>query len=164
MNPELPKVEVKPGSSEAHNDLDKAYGEASKEAQPLLRDPAELLRAGGSVGVEAGLTDFEAISGDDGLKSDSTADDTSDDNSQGNTAGQAPSVAKKAIGGAAVSISPVVAEDKDDIEKEWISKAKRIVEQTKSDPYLQERAVSRLQADYMKKRFNKEIKLSEGDD
>lgn len=163
MNPELPKVEVKPGSSEAHNDLDKAYNEASKGVQPPLRDPSELLRVGGSVGVEAGLNDFE-ITNDDSLKSDSTADDNADDNSQDNTAKQVPSVAKKAIGGAAVSISPGVAEDKDDIEKEWISKAKRIVEQTKSDPYLQERAVSRLQADYMKKRFNKEIKLSEGDD
>lgn len=163
MNPELPKVEVKPGGGEAHEDLNKAYGETSKETQPLLRDPAELLRAGGSVGVEAGLKDFEATN-DDGLKSDSTSDDNSDDDSKDNATLQAPSVAKKAIGGAAVSISPGLAEDKDDIEKEWISKAKRIVEQTKSDPYLQERAVSRLQADYMKKRFNKDIKLSEGDD
>lgn len=62
-----------------------------------------------------------------------------------------------------VAQTPAVADDKDDIEKEWVSKAKRIVEQTKFDPFLQERAVSRLQADYMKKRFDKDIKLPEGD-
>lgn len=160
MNPQLPKVEVNPANREAIEGVDRAYGEVSSEAAPQLGDPGELLRASGSVGVEAGLTNFEAVS-DDGASDDTSSDDDSDDNAVDTL--QTPVPAKAVIGSAAVSISPAVADDKDDIEKEWISKAKRIVEQTKSDPYLQERAVSRLQADYMKKRFNKDIKLSEGD-
>lgn len=159
MNPQLPKVEINPANSETAQGVEKAYGEAQDNVAPQLKDPGELLRAGGSVGVEAGLTDFEAIS-DDNAKDDGASDD--DDDIPVDVV-HTPVAAKAAMGGTAVSISPAVADDKDDIEKEWISKAKRIVEQTKSDPYLQERAVSRLQADYMKKRFNKDIKLSEGD-
>lgn len=56
--------------------------------------------------------------------------------------------------------NPLVASDEDLIEKEWVDKAKKIVAQTKDDPYSQEKEVSRLQADYLKKRYGKEIKLS----
>lgn len=56
--------------------------------------------------------------------------------------------------------NPVVASDDDVIEKAWVDKAKKIVEQTKADPYLQEKEVSKLQADYLKKRYGKEIKVS----
>ena len=56
--------------------------------------------------------------------------------------------------------TPAVAADEDKIEKEWVNKAKSIVEQTKSDPYLQEERVSKLQADYLQKRYNKKVKLS----
>jgi hypothetical protein len=56
--------------------------------------------------------------------------------------------------------NPLVASDEDVIEKEWVDKAKKIVAQTKSDPYTQEKEVSKLQADYIKKRYGKEIKLS----
>jgi Txe/YoeB family toxin of Txe-Axe toxin-antitoxin module len=55
--------------------------------------------------------------------------------------------------------SPLVATDEDVIEKEWVDKAKKIVAQTKTDPYTQEKEVSKLQADYIKKRYGKEIKL-----
>lgn len=53
----------------------------------------------------------------------------------------------------------LVASDDDVIEKEWVNKAKQIVAQTRDDPHAQEREVSKLQADYMQKRFGKEIKL-----
>ena len=56
--------------------------------------------------------------------------------------------------------TPLIASDEDVIEKEWVDKAKKIVAQTKSDPYSQEKEVSKLQADYIKKRYGKEIKLS----
>jgi hypothetical protein len=56
---------------------------------------------------------------------------------------------------------PLIADDVDVIEKEWVDKAKKIVNATKEDPYNQEKEVSRLQADYLMKRYNKQVKLSE---
>lgn len=56
---------------------------------------------------------------------------------------------------------PSEAEDSDLIEKEWVERAKEIVEHTKDDPYEQQKALSKMKADYMKKRYNKDIKISE---
>jgi hypothetical protein len=56
--------------------------------------------------------------------------------------------------------SPAVAADDDLIEKEWVDKAKKIIQETRSDPYMQERQVSMLQADYMKKRYGKDVKIA----
>ncbi len=56
--------------------------------------------------------------------------------------------------------NPVAAADEDVIEKEWVDKAKKIVAQTKDDPYNQEKEVSKLQADYLKKRYGKEVKVA----
>jgi Txe/YoeB family toxin of Txe-Axe toxin-antitoxin module len=55
--------------------------------------------------------------------------------------------------------NPLAAADDEVIEKEWVDRAKKIVEQTKSDPYKQEQEVSKLQADYLKKRYGKEVKV-----
>jgi Txe/YoeB family toxin of Txe-Axe toxin-antitoxin module len=55
--------------------------------------------------------------------------------------------------------TPLTANDDDLIEKEWVQKAKQIVASTKNDPYRQEQEVSKLQADYLQKRYGKEIKL-----
>ena len=52
---------------------------------------------------------------------------------------------------------PSSAADDELIEKEWVDKAKQIVAQTKGDPHGQEKAVSRLQADYLKKRYGKDL-------
>lgn len=57
--------------------------------------------------------------------------------------------------------SPLMAEDSDLIEKEWVEKAKKIVEATRDDPYQQNREINKVKADYMKKRYNKDIHLSE---
>lgn len=57
--------------------------------------------------------------------------------------------------------NPVIADDADLIEKEWVMKAKEIVERTKQDPYVQNKEVEQMKADYMKKRYNKDIKLTE---
>lgn len=59
--------------------------------------------------------------------------------------------------------SPATAADEDLIEKEWVEKAKKVIADTRHDPYLQEQEVSKLQADYLMKRYSKAVKLpSEG--
>ena len=50
-------------------------------------------------------------------------------------------------------------DDTDLIEKEWVDKAKQIVESTKDDPYKQTEEMTVFKADYMKKRYNRTIKL-----
>ena len=57
--------------------------------------------------------------------------------------------------------TPLIADDIDVIEKEWVDKAKQIVNQTKQDPHLQEKEISKLQADYLEKRYNKKIKRTD---
>lgn len=53
--------------------------------------------------------------------------------------------------------TPVVAADDDLIEKEWVDKAKAIIVKTKDDPYQRELQVGKLQADYLKKRYGKDL-------
>ena len=57
--------------------------------------------------------------------------------------------------------NPLIANDDDLIEKEWVEKAKQIVNRTKEDPGEQSKELSYMKSDYMKKRYNKEIKVSE---
>lgn len=54
---------------------------------------------------------------------------------------------------------PAIADDVDVIEKEWVDKAKSIVSSTKDNPHLQEKEVSKLQADYLMKRYGKKMKM-----
>jgi len=56
---------------------------------------------------------------------------------------------------------PVIAADEDLIEKQWIDSAKRIIKETSDDPYKQGEAISRLQADYLQKRYGKSISGNE---
>ncbi len=58
---------------------------------------------------------------------------------------------------------PTTAGDDDLIEKEWIDKAKKIISETKNDPHEQEKAFIRLQADYLRKRYGKVIKIPDGE-
>lgn len=55
--------------------------------------------------------------------------------------------------------TPPSADDNDLIEKEWVVKAKQIVSATKDDPYTQNKEMSKFKADYLKKRYNKDIKV-----
>lgn len=57
--------------------------------------------------------------------------------------------------------TPEVAEDIDLIEKAWVQKAKEIVMQTQGDPYSQNKQISSVKIDYIKKRYGKEIRSSE---
>lgn len=59
----------------------------------------------------------------------------------------------------AVNTNPVAAADDDLIEKEWVEKAKKVIAETRHDPHLQEAEVSKLQADYLQKRYGKTVKL-----
>lgn len=52
---------------------------------------------------------------------------------------------------------PEEAGDNDLIEKEWVLKAKQIVEHTSEDPFVQQQELSKIKADYMKKRYNKDL-------
>ncbi|TAL14368.1 hypothetical protein EPN95_03145 [Patescibacteria group bacterium] len=53
--------------------------------------------------------------------------------------------------------SPAVAGDDDLIEKEWVDRAKKIIADTRNDPFQQENAVTELQKDYQKKRYGREL-------
>lgn len=58
-------------------------------------------------------------------------------------------------------VVPMTADDGDLIEKEWVDKAKKIVESFREDPHRQSKELTLFKADYMQKRYNKTIKLGE---
>lgn len=74
---------------------------------------------------------------------------------QARTAAQ-PAVQQVSPG--ASGAAQALADDKDLIEKEWVNKAKQIVERTRDNPYQQSEELTVFKADYMKKRYNKTIK------
>lgn len=57
--------------------------------------------------------------------------------------------------------STLIADDADLIEKEWVLKAKAIVAQTIHDPNLQSKEMGKVKAEYLKKRYNKNLKLDD---
>ncbi len=50
-----------------------------------------------------------------------------------------------------------LAEDGDLIEKEWVLKAKTIVENTQNNPFLQSQKLAELRTDYLQKRYGKSL-------
>lgn len=58
------------------------------------------------------------------------------------------------------AVGPTLAADDDLIEKEWVDKAKKIIADTQNDPYRREQEVSKLQSDYLRKRYGKELGTS----
>lgn len=56
---------------------------------------------------------------------------------------------------------PDIANDDDLIEKEWVDKAKKIIAETKDDPYKREIEISKLQIEYIRRRYGREIGQSE---
>ena len=73
----------------------------------------------------------------------------------------APVQALPASDPVSVSNTPLVAADEDLIEKEWVDKAKEIIEQTKDDPRARTAKVNELQRDYLQKRYGKVVGASE---
>jgi hypothetical protein len=57
--------------------------------------------------------------------------------------------------------APHPADDNDRIEHQWVDKAKAIIAQTRDDPYQQKNQMSKVKAEYIEKRFNKQIKTDE---
>jgi hypothetical protein len=53
--------------------------------------------------------------------------------------------------------NPTTAADDDLIETEWVNKAKKIITDTRDDPHRREQEVGKLQADYLRKRYGKEL-------
>jgi len=53
------------------------------------------------------------------------------------------------------------ADDVDLIEKSWVEKAKNIVSETMGNPHSQSVEITKMKADYIKKRYNKELKGNE---
>lgn len=49
-------------------------------------------------------------------------------------------------------------EDENALDQEWVAKARGIVARTHSDPYLQSKELSKIKAQYIKARYNKDIK------
>jgi len=62
-----------------------------------------------------------------------------------------------------VAATASVADDtsSDNLDTEWVNKAKAIVEQTKSDPHLESSELGKVKADYLRIRYNKNIKVAE---
>ncbi len=60
-----------------------------------------------------------------------------------------------------ISSAPLQAKDADLVEKEWVEAVKAIMERYKSDPYNKNQALTLLRADYLKKRYNKDVKIPE---
>lgn len=54
-----------------------------------------------------------------------------------------------------------IAQDSDNIEREWVDKVKNVIAHTQDDPYLQKDQMSKVKAEYIQKRFNKTIKTDE---
>lgn len=53
--------------------------------------------------------------------------------------------------------NPISANDDDNIEREWVDRAKQILVQTRSDPRAREKAIGALQRDYIFKRYGKRL-------
>lgn len=60
-----------------------------------------------------------------------------------------------------LSPSPVNASDKDVIEREWTDAVKKAIHDNRDDPYILAVALTRLKVQYMKQRYNEDIKTSE---
>jgi hypothetical protein len=56
---------------------------------------------------------------------------------------------------------PDVAADDDRIENQWVNKAKQIISETADDPRRRDQAIGQLQREYLKKRYGKELGVSE---
>lgn len=56
-----------------------------------------------------------------------------------------------------VNTIPETATDGDRIDQEWVNKVKEVISQTSEDPNAQQREISRLMAEYVLKRFGRQV-------
>ncbi|HIA92365.1 TPA: hypothetical protein EYO12_04645 [Candidatus Saccharibacteria bacterium] len=64
--------------------------------------------------------------------------------------------------GTGASASPLIADDVDVIEKEWVDRAKAVIKAYENDPQLQEKEINKLQQNYLEKRYNKKVTKLDG--
>jgi hypothetical protein len=58
------------------------------------------------------------------------------------------------------SVAPI--DDTDTaFDEEWVERARQVISRTHSDPYLQSQELGKLKAQYIKLRYNKDIKVSD---
>jgi hypothetical protein len=82
-------------------------------------------------------------------------------NAQPALSSSTPSDADTAVHLRTQATLPQAAADADLIEDEWVAAVKKVIEQYRGDPYNQSQAMTLLRADYLKKRYNKDIKVPE---
>lgn len=52
-------------------------------------------------------------------------------------------------------------EDETALDQEWVAKARETVLRTQADPYMQSREIGKIKSQYIKVRYNKDIKTAE---
>ena len=95
----------------------------------------------------------EAIDKDNSVVLPHVQDDDSDD-----SAAVAQPQASSSSQSQSQTTSPAVADDLDVIEKAWVDRAKQIIKDTRDDPRAQEEQFEKLQIEYHKKRYGRDIK------
>lgn len=63
--------------------------------------------------------------------------------------------------GSDLTISTSTSADADVIEKVWVDKAKKVIEETRTNPGEQVKILNNVKAEYQKKRFNRDFKIDE---
>ncbi len=132
-------------------------------------EPNETLKDGDLPEVQGSETSFDGVEDSAGSMLSEKAGATSQGQSTQQTIISAqtaqyatPSSTSKGIVSATVQLDvPPVADDIELIEKAWVRKAKEIVNQTTGDPYNQNKQINKVKAEYIKKRYDKDIKVSE---
>jgi hypothetical protein len=81
-------------------------------------------------------------------------------NMQGDSA-MGPHPTDHVQGNGTITANDAAAANSDDLDQEWVDRAKAIVDRTKDDPFLESRELNKVKADYLKRRYNKDIKVSE---
>lgn len=80
---------------------------------------------------------------------------------QGKASGLSPGGDPQSLKTMPVAANGADAEDSDLIEKAWVTKAKAIVNQTRSDPHRQNNEINKVKKEYIQKRYHKDIKLND---
>lgn len=70
-------------------------------------------------------------------------------------------LAQNAALATAASNDSTTDDSSDALDEQWVTKAKAIVEQTKADPYRESNELNKTKADYLRIRYNKQIKVNE---
>lgn len=56
---------------------------------------------------------------------------------------------------AQIIVTPTTAQDNDLMEKEWVNDLKKMINETRDDPFLREQKFRKMQVDYLKKRYGR---------